>query len=239
MFSNHKKLIASLALITLVAYGCSKSSSTSTSPTTNPPKPPSITFKGPNTNSSDPYAQMTKSLATSFSSIIAAYSSFFATNAQQNGDTWTWTVTEPPSFTATFTAGKQSDGSYSWKLVMNGRSSSDTVTYNNWTALQGTSSADGKSGDWKVYYPNTTIVSGEVIWSTDNTGKMTGTIRSYSNTGALTGSIAIINNTDGSGEIDEYQGSTLVFKAVWTSSGSGTWWTYNNNGTQTGTGTWT
>ncbi|MGC8594563.1 MAG: hypothetical protein ACP5US_00665 [Candidatus Kryptoniota bacterium] len=181
---------------------------------------------------------MAKSLAAAFTGLTSLYAPYFANNPQQSGSTWTWTVTEPPSLTATFTAAQQSDGSFVWKLVLNGKSSSDTVTYNNWIALQGTSSADGKSGDWKVYKPNTTNLSGEFIWSTDNTGKLTGTMRSYSDTGTLDEYITIVNNPDGSGEIDEYNGNALVFKAVWTSSGSGTWWTYNN-GTLTGTGTWT
>jgi hypothetical protein len=238
MFSNYRRIISALAIATIIASGCSKSSSPSSPPTTTTPTPPSITFKGPNTNSSDTYAQMVKSMAASFTGLTSLYSPYFATNPKQNGSTWTWTVTEPPSLTATFTATKQSDGSFVWKLVLNGKSSSDSTTYNNWTALQGTSSADGKNGDWKVYQTNTTILAGEFIWSTDNAGKLTGTLRSYSETGTLSGSIAIINNSDGSGEIDEYDGNALVFKAVWTSSGSGTWWSYNN-GTQTGTGTWT
>ena len=228
--------------IALVAGGCNKKSSSPTSPQTTTPTFPLVTIKGPNTNSTDVYAQTTKATCSSVSALTtpAFLGALITVNPTQNGNTWTWTATEG-TLSITSTATKQSDGSYTWSATLNGMDPQDSVVYNNWVALTGSSSADGKSGDFKSYNINVTTLEGDFIWTTNASGVLTATLQSYSSNGTtVTGKIVITNNTDNSGELDEYTGTVLVFKSTWVTAGSGTWWTYDqSSGAQTGTGTWT
>jgi hypothetical protein len=123
-----------------------------------------------------------------------------------------------------------------WKLVLNGVDPSDGVSYNNWTALQGTTSSDGKNGSFKAYEENKTTFELEFDWTTVNS-VLTGTHKEYDN-GAFTGRNVIVNNPDNSGSMMLYTGAVNTKKATWIANGSGQWWSYNSSGAQTGTGTW-
>jgi hypothetical protein len=225
----------------LVAAGCSKSSSPTSPQTSSAPTFPLVTIKGPNTNSTNTYAQTTKATCASVSALTtpAFLGALITVNPTQSGNTWTWTATEA-TLSITSTATKQSDGSYTWSATLNGIDPSDSVHYNNWVALTGSSSADGKSGDFKSYNVNATTLEGDFIWSTNASGVLTATLQSYSSNGStVTGKLVITNNPDNSGELDEYTGTVLVFKSTWVAAGTGSWWTYDSGtGTQTGTGTW-
>src|SRR5438105_5008494 len=151
-----------LHAITAVSFaalmvGCSNSDTTS--PTQTAPTIPAVNFVGPTTNSSDTYAQITKQYALSANAYSTAFfGSFAGTNATNSGGSWSWSATSQ-GLTATFTATKQSDGSYKWKWILNGTSSSTGKSYSNWTLLDGTSSADGLTGEWKIYNDNTTTLA--------------------------------------------------------------------------------
>lgn len=229
-------------VIALVAAGCNKKSSSPTAPQTTAPTFPLVTIKGPNTNSTDQYAQTTKATCASVSALTtpAFLGALITVNPTQSGNTWTWSATEG-TLTITSTATKQSDGSYTWSAKLNGMNPSDSVTYNNWVALTGSSSADGKSGDFKSYVVNATTLEGDFTWTTNASGVLTATLQSYSSDGStVTGKLVITNNSDNSGELDVYTGTVLTFKSTWVAAGSGTWWTYSvTTGAQTGTGTWT
>ena len=108
--------------IALVGAGCSKKSSSPTSPqTSNAPTFPSVVVKGPTTNSTDQYAQTTKAYATEANALTstALFAAFSGLNPTQNGSTWTWTVTEQ-TLTVTFTETQQADGSLTWSWKQNG-----------------------------------------------------------------------------------------------------------------------
>jgi hypothetical protein len=199
---------------------------------------PTLTLKGPNTNSSDSHAQLTKNTITSFNAGFApTYVALLTTvNPTQSGDTWTWSLVQG-TLTVTTTATKQNDGSYMWSVKLNGTDPYTDSTYNNWVAITGTSTSDKKSGNFNTYARNTTVVIGNVVWSTDANGKLTATFTSYGN-GLSTGKGVVVNNSDDSGELDLYTGSVVTYKSTWVASGAGTWWTYDSTGTQTGTGTW-
>ena len=223
----------------LVISGCSKKGNP-IQPPANPPALPSVTFKGPNTNSTDQYAQLTESYVLSFKEFSSYMTAFANMSAAQNGNTWTW-IYKFGALTETMTTTQNSDGSYSWKVVFNGKASSnDTVYYTNWTLLQGTTSADGKNGSWTIYYENTTIMLAEYNWNTSSGGVLTGTLKTYDNGGNVQSSINVVNNSDGSGSVEDYTGTVLIFKSVWQANGFGQWWTYNSStGGQVGTGSWT
>ncbi|MHB9011693.1 MAG: toxin-antitoxin system YwqK family antitoxin [Ignavibacteriaceae bacterium] len=223
----------------LVISGCSKKGNP-IQPPANPPALPSVTFKGPNTNSTDQYAQLTENYVLNFKEFSSYMTAFANMSAAQNGNTWTWTY-KFGALTETMTTTQNSDGSYSWKVVFNGKASSnDTIYYTNWTLLQGTTSTDGKNGSWTIYYENTTIMLAEYNWNTSSGGVLTGTLKTYDNGGNVQSSINVVNNSDGSGSVEDYTGTVLIFKSVWQANGSGQWWTYDSStGGQVGTGSWT
>jgi hypothetical protein len=235
-------LFAVGALIALGTVGCSKKSSSPTqTTTTTPPAFPTVSFSGPKTTSTDTYAAITQEVATTPNQFNVFFSLFAGANATQNGNSWVW-MYAVSGFTVTFTETLLSDGSYTWKLVENGKEPGTNITYSNKTLFEGTRSADGKSGEWKFYYDTTAALLSDFTWATTGSGTsttITGTMNLYDSSGAFLEQNIIKNNSDGSGEVDQYLGTVLTFKAVWAANGSGQWWTYDFTGVQSGTGTWT
>lgn len=238
-----RRLVGLYAIVLAASFigGCSKSSN-GTNPTgpgtTTAPHLATPTFTGPNTTSDSLGAIEAKSLSATMNFQVAFAESFQTGQAKQNGSTWSWTYhSSTSSFTATWSAVKQSDGSYSWSLVFNGQT--DSVTYNNWTFLKGTTSSDGKSGNCTIYYSNTSSIGIQFNWTTASNGTVTGTVLVYNASGAVTEKVVITNNTDKSGEVDVYTGAQMTFKATWQSNGSGQWWEYDpSSGAQVYYGTW-
>jgi hypothetical protein len=234
-----RRLFVPFTLFVALAFlisGCSKKEDSPTESQSTPPTIPTLTFKGPNTNSTDQNPQMIKSYASAMSSLSMMFAPYMMAQSTQSGNTWTWNYTQS-TLTVKITSTRQGDGSYAWKVTLNGRDPADGMQYNNWTAMEGTTSADGKSGSWKVYEENKTVVEGEFSWATVN-NVLTGTQKDYTN-GVATGQIVLVNNPDNSGEMRVYDGTVMSYKATWTAAGAGQWWTYNSSGAQTGTGSWT
>jgi hypothetical protein len=158
------------------------------------------------------------------------------TPTTQNGNIYTWSF---DGGTEIITGIKQPDGSFTWTMVYNG--TFGTVTYDHYKIWDGTTSADGKTGYWEFYSHPSTTSNGNLGYSIDTSGVLTGTHQVYFVGTLVMNKTVVTNNADGSGELDEYgangNGILLVFKAVWAANGSGTWWTYTS-GTQSGTGTW-
>jgi hypothetical protein len=220
---NRFSLLTLGVVIALIVSGCDKLKNP-TDATSAPPFP-TLTLKGPNTNSSDAHAQQTKSIITTFNaSVSPTYLTFLVSvNPTQNGDTWTWTVTQG-TLTLTTTATKQNNGSNAWSAKLNGADPFTDTTYNNWIAFSGTATTDNKSGNLNSYRINTTTILGNALWTTDTTGKVTATFTSYEND-AATAKGVVVNNADGSGELDLYTGIILTYKSTWVAAGSGTWMT--------------
>lgn len=225
-------------MLALAIIGCSQNDKSLTQPQNTPPSLPSIAFTGPNTGSQDPNAQQTKLHVQTINGYTNILAPFTGLQGTPNGNSWTWTY-NVQNLTATLTVTQQSDGSYYWKLVLNGTDPNTNTTYNNWTALDGTTSAGGKSGSFKGYTPNTTTPLAEFSWVTSSNGVLTGTFKLYDNTGGVISQIDIVNNSDGSGEVRLSTAGTLSFKAVWLANGSGQWWRYDANGNEIATGSWT
>lgn len=234
------KAIAVLLFILVVVQGCSKKDDSSpTEAKTNPPSLPKVEFKGPNTTSTDTYAQITKGYVSAFNGFSTIFTAYASVGATSSGNTWTWSATNG-SLKVTFTATLQTDGSYSWKCHYDGTYSGKT--YSNWAVWEGTTSADGKSGNWQIYdedLPATKTLVAKYEWATNSSGTLTGTFWSYDN-GALSDRLVVINNADGTGEVYSYSGTVLTFKSKWSANGTGQWWMYNSTtGSQTGSGSWT
>jgi hypothetical protein len=218
--------------------GCKdeKSNPSESNPNTSAaPSVPHPTFKGPNTTSTDPNAQMAKSYATTMNGVMSSSTAFSAIPAQQTGNTYTWTYSVGGE-TYTFTGIKQSDGSYTWTLVYTGSSYGTAVT--NFTLWQGTTSADGKNGNWTFYEPGHAGKTDGLVYTTDASNVLTGTWYVYDTGGALSSKLIIVNNPDGSGNVEQYSNGTVMnYKCVWIANGSGTWYTYPG-GVETVGGVW-
>ena len=236
MIHRSKLLFTAPLIFAVILSGCSKDSSSPSEPQATAPTFPTLVFKGPNTSSTETNAQMIKSYASAVNSFTMMFVPYQQLPSTRDGNTWTWTYTEG-TLTLKMTSTAQSDGTYLWKLILNGQDQSDGVTYNNWTGMDGSTSADGKSGNWKIYEENTTTVATDFSWSTTN-NVLTGTQKEYTN-GSSSGQIILVNNPDNTGEMRMYTGAVMTYKATWTAGGSGQWWTYDSSGTQTGTGSWT
>ncbi len=222
----------------LTAAGCSKNSSPTSPQSTTPPTFPTVTLKGPNTNSSDTFAVRTKSdIADLNASVSSPYIALLlSVTPVHTGNTWTWTIAEG-TFSISASATTQSGGSNAWTVTMNGTAPGDTIAYNNWTAITGTSSADGKNGSFDTHVPNATTIAGTAVWTTSSNGQLVATLSVFSQS-ILAAKSIVTNNADGSGELDEFEGTIPAFKSTWVAAGSGTWWTYDSHGTQTSTGNW-
>ena len=226
---------ATLAFMLIVA-GCSKNESSPTENQPSSPPLPNIVFKGPGSSTNDLGLIMIRSYIANANTFAFTFAPLAAATPVQSGSTWTWTYVNK-TLTLLLTATNQSDGTYLWKLVFNGVDATDGTTYDHWLGVESTTSTDGKTGNGKSYVRNKSLVASEFNWTVTN-NVLTGTLKPYLNGTAL-GQTIVVNNPDNSGEIRVYTGSILIYKAVWQTNGSGQWWTYDANGVQTGTGTWT
>jgi hypothetical protein len=214
---------------------CSKSDST-TGPSQSAPTIPTFAFKGPGSNTNSAGLQAVNLYVSSLNAIPSSAAPFLGVTPVRVDNTWTWTYTYS-TLTMKLTGTTQSDASVQWKVVLNGVDPADGTAFANWTALEATSSADGKTGSGKIYVRNQTVVSNDITWTTSN-NVLTGTLRPYVNNNPV-GQTIVVNNPDSSGELRVSIGTAMIYKAIWQANGSGQWWSYDSNGVQTGTGNWT
>ncbi len=235
------KLAGILATVAMMLAGCSKSSSPTSASSTTAPKLSAPVFKGPGTNATGAdtsYGALTvNGLAATFNSVSAGYSAIFtqAGTPKQSGNTWTWTISGS-GYTLTFSAA-QSDTTYQWKDVINGNYQG--TSYTSWTAFTGSETESGSNGNWTLYNQNTTTLFAQVSWTTDPSGNLSGNITTYDSTGAQSNKYDFVNNKDNSGSLEQFTtGTNPVLKVVWTSSGTGQWWEYDDQGNVTKSGSW-
>lgn len=234
---KHLSRVGIVLMVAVLAASCSKSSNPSTSNNT-PPTLSHPNFSGPNTTSDSAGALEAQSVALEIGVYTALASSFMVGQGTQNGSSWTWTVPVGANFTEKWTGTIQSNGDYQWTLIFNG--ATDTLTYNNWTYLKGTTSKDGKTGSWTVYYTNTTKPQVQFSWSTSSDSTVTAVALVLDTSGNTLETTTLINHPDKSGEVDANEGGILIFKATWLSNGSGQWWEYDpSSGVQVYYSTWT
>ncbi len=235
---NVLKRMGLLLLAAMFLASCSKSSS-STGPSGTAPTLETPTFAGPSSTSSSADtsygAVYAKSAAALFNSTASTFTAFYTGSASQSGNAWEWSYSAG-GFTAHWSATSSGSG-YDWKLVYNGAIQGES--YNNWTALSGHESTDGKTGNWSIYYPNTSVIAYQVSWSTSSSGSLNGTIVMNDSSGTAEGKDVFTNNTDKSGELQVYTGSVMTLDVKWNADGSGTWIEYDDTGKEIGSGSWT
>ena len=239
--SRFSKIAGILATTAILFAGCSKSSGPTSASSTNAPKLAAPVFRGPGTSATGAdtsFGALTvNGLAATFTSVSAGYSALFAQAGapKQSGSTWTWSI-NGSGYTITFSA-TQSDTTYQWKDFINGNYQG--TSYSKWTAFTGSETESGANGDWTLYNQNKTTLFATVNWTTDASGNLTGSIVTYDSTGAQSGKYVFVDDKDNSGSLEEYTtGTTPILKVVWTSSGTGQWWEYDDQGNQTASGSW-
>lgn len=228
-------------ILSAMITGCSDEDSPTTPAASTKPAAPVVSFNGPNTSSTNQYATQAKSASSLFNSQGEMFNAFAQLPGTMNGNVWTYSQTVN-GLTTTITSENLSNGSYRWKIIYNGAYSDggNAGTVSNWTAFEGTTTADGKTGSWKIYAFNSTNVELEMSWATDASGNETGSIKMY-DMNVLDEQLDLVNNMNGTGSMTFFtRGVSSFYKnfeVSWIADGTGTYTVYNEAGTITGTGT--
>ncbi|NUN68882.1 MAG: hypothetical protein HUU02_04130 [Bacteroidetes bacterium] len=238
--SIYRFLTAAVVILALGLAGCSEEDS----PTSSTPKKPTVpqaSFSGPNTTSNNEFVQQAKFSSSFFNVYGEMFKSFATLPGTQNGNVWTYSETSN-GLTVTVTTTLLSDGSYTWSIVMNGQYVDDdtTVTVNNWKAFEGTSSADGKTGTWRMHDYNSSTPILDMNWATNAAGVESGSMSFYEK-GTIISQVDIVNNPNGSGSLTTFEkGTTALYKRMellWNPDGTGSYKIYNEAGVVTEQGT--
>ena len=122
-----------------------------------------------------------------------------------------------------------------WQTIYNG--TDGYLTYNNFVFIDGEGDKQGDNGAISINDPQTQMPVSVWNWATDNSDYYTIDWSSYSE-GHNEGRIKVGSNPDKSGIVEYYTEQVVIWKAQWTSAGSGSWWSFNTQGEQQETGTW-
>jgi len=196
--------------------------------------------------SSDPMAQMAMNHIMT-ANAMSNFASFFTpppllkTSDALGATDWEkkW---DQDGMTITLTA-TENDTGYQWEVKLDGTSQSSGITYSNFIFLRIEQNKNGTAGKFTLYdfENNTTDILMEWVWNT-LPGDIFDFVGTFYDNGVPEAKIKIISNPDNSGELYffEYINGTFVleFKAAWTASGSGEWWTYDENGNIVNQGSW-
>ncbi|HDL18107.1 MAG TPA: hypothetical protein ENH29_03545 [Bacteroidetes bacterium] len=147
------------------------------------------------------------------------------------GNQVTWNVSAGV-FKATIVANKKVDETTDWTVTING--SDDNHSYNNWLALQGNSTVDGKAGDWHIFSEQLAAEIGIVNWSNDANNLKKGLFL-FHYSGA---EYEIVNRPDKSGSFTKKLNGIKVFESSWDNLGSGNYTRRDANGNVVDTGNW-
>lgn len=131
---------------------------------------------------------------------------------------WVWQYSKD-GLTITLTATEQSD-SLDWQLTLDGTEPSSGTQFNNWTAMTGTSTADGLNGYLTIYEVNSANAAGNATWTADAQGN--------ANIDLTAGDLQVqgTGNADASGSLVVFQAGVKIFESSWTSAG-GSWTSYD------------
>ena len=228
-------LLALMAL-TLVSACSDDSSPTGTTPT-GPPEftgnDNTITVPPGMANSSDPNAALANAYI-GMANAISGHGAMFTppTRATEtDGPPWEYTWSEG-GLTVTLII-NETDTMYTWDVYIDG--TIDTEVFDNYLFYSAWASIDGSCGGLTFYaYDGSGMMEWE--WCTDALGVFTMTM-SFTD-GSDTLAIDLLVNPDGSGEISYVINGVTVFEVIWDALGNGEWWTWDESGTPTGSGTW-
>lgn len=212
------------------AAGCSSDKSSTTGPKND--TPPAIPQATPLTVPANAPQQVQgmATIANGFSKAGFGYLNLArGKQAAYTNNSWKWSWSNG-SLTVTITSTVLGDGTTEWQVNINGTEGG--LTYNDWIAMTGQVSADGRSGNWTFYQVNSTDVAATCTWNTDANGNYTVTFQADQMKWVYTA------NADGSGSVLCYDNNKLVFQAEWQADRSGWWKVFDDNGNEINGGTW-
>ena len=227
---------AVLALGMVLLLGCAKET---TGPEQEPPQLPpkleaNVTEVPADTpDQVRPYGQMLGSFRNSFTEIYQRWRTLIqSTQVKREDGKWVWEQTHN-TFTVRLVAWVEDDGTQKWELYFNGVDPQTETPYNNVKILEASLSRDGKAGTFKVFDPVTQTLRFTYSWTVEQDGTIRATLTTGENQ-----RLDIVNNPDGSGELVVYIDGVKRLEASWNADGSGSWASYDENGQQTGSGSW-
>jgi hypothetical protein len=190
-------------------------------------------FKGPDTD--DSKAIKTKAHVQTLNSFIQSASGFviYSEQADQQGEDWIYNWTSE-GINYRLIISNNSDQSVSWTITMDG--SSDNVTYDNYTLMEGTRSSDGKEGSWKAYaFDGSGTLEFNLDWVEDEDGVLTAELELPEDNMRY----LIVEHPDGTGTIRRYENGTMTFTSTWDNNeGSGQYSEYDEDGNELDSGSW-
>jgi len=148
---------------------------------------------------------------------------------RNKGTFWIWTL-NVQGITVRIIAIPQEDKTVTWQVFWSG--SDGTNLYEDWLAMQGSTSDDGKHTEWTIYVTNSEEIDAEYNWDIDNSENI---FLTYTSDNLK---IDMVNNANKSGSLKQYVQSSLNLESGWDASGAGWWKEYDSNGNPTAEGSW-
>lgn len=225
--------IAFVLIIALtITMGCFDKKILSGDDESAPQIPKLIIFKGPSSSNapadlSAKINELNNKTSTGFNYLSLATVS----NPNIDGVVSTWEVSYG-ELGAVIVAEKQSDDTVEWIITVDG--SNSTVSYNNWTAMEGNSNMSGTEGDWNIFYENSTVVLADFTWTVNSDDVRNGFLSLVD----LDTTYEIINNPDHSGSVVVKEGPAKVYEAIWDGTGAGNWTRWDSQGSVLEAGSW-
>ncbi len=238
------KILFVVILAALMAFSCSDKKS---NPTENQEQPPEqlsaepVTLPQSMQQSHDPQVMMVRNYIQMINLFQQFANSLMPRNGVHkpmgntdvfDGPPWVYTWhSDSLAFKLTITI---EDNNYHWRLTITGTSYGHT--FNGSVYMEAWQALDGKSGKLVIYDYDYEEGNHTLQWTWNIDEKGTETIV-YTDSASNT-KLEVVQNSDLSGSLKVWQNNTLIFQANWTGSGSGTWVAYDENGNQTGSGSW-
>jgi hypothetical protein len=220
-------------LFAAILTNCSKDESTKSN-STPPSLPQPITLTAPNSVNAPAEVKNGSSTINSYSNTVAIYIQLLGqTNPAFDGKKFIWSYSFSGA-TVEVTAQRTGKDVVEWAVSINGAATSGT-TYNDWTAVSGTTSEDGKSQTWHLYQTNSATEIVQVAWQTDANAVLTAMLQYPA---PISEKLQVINRPDSSGSYTKRLSNIVTYDALWKADGSGSYQEWDANGNLIAEGTW-
>jgi len=191
--------------------------------------------------SPDPQAQMVVAYVgminsfANFQGLLVPPNTLTKPLATTDGPSWSYTwVDQRTGVTVTLTI-SQTQTHFIWDVVISGEYGG--VKVNNWKILHAERTLNGDHVVFTIYEVNNTEVAMILEWTnkTDGSSEMIMTVPTEMQ-------LKVLKNADNSGSLEYYEWVNnvfvMTFKSDWTATGSGQWWSYNQDGQLKDSGSW-
>ena len=228
-----RKLVALSSIFLLFGVGCFQKE-TLTGNESVVPSIPNVVFSGPLSNNVPTdlkqYVGLFKGNGETSVGLSYLDLAIFLTPSV-DGNTYTWQVNWG-QIDAVIKAVLNSDNAVDWTVTIDG--TQNDVNYSNWVAMTGNSNLDGNTGEWDIFSTNSTLKSADFTWLVGSDDVKHGTLELISTNHIY----ELTNNPNKSGSLILKENNVTVYRADWNADGSGSWTTWDAQGSQTDTDSW-